>query len=164
MRIPRRIRCEPRARDQHIEQIWPTFAGRLDRALQRRLQFRRMRDLFTADAISAGEMSELNVGTAEITDHVPVFLPRASAFHHDVVARLVITAVVANDCDYWHVVSRHGPQRVCLSEKKTAISLKRDYLIIGTRQFDSNRSAHAPAKRTTQRAADLRLLAIRKGK
>src|SRR5437899_4901981 len=123
-----------------------------------------MHDALATYAVCTGQMRELDVGTAEITDHVPVFLPRASAFHHDVVARLVITAVVANDCDDGHVVSRHGPQRVCLSEKKTAISLKRDYLIIGTRQFDSNRSAHAPAKRTTQRAANLRLLAIRKGK
>src|SRR5437773_11345656 len=97
-----------------------------------------MRDLFTADAISAREMSELNVGTAEITDHVFVFLPRASAFHHNVVARLVITAVVANDRDDGHVVSRHGPQRITLSEKKTAVSLQRDYLAVGTRQLDSN--------------------------
>ena len=123
-----------------------------------------MHDALATYAVSTGQMRELDVGTAEITDHVLVFLPRASAFHHDVVARLVIAAVVADDRDDGHVVSRHGPQRITLSEKKTAISLKRDYLIIGTRQFDSNRSAHAPAQRATKRAANLRLLTFSKRK
>src|SRR5216684_4351572 len=123
-----------------------------------------MRDALAANSVGAGEMREFNVGTAEITDHVFVFLTRASAFHHDVVARLVIAAVITDDRDDRHIVARHGPKRICLSEKKPAISLKRDYLVIRPRQFDSNRSAHAPAERSTERAADLCLLAIRKGK
>src|SRR5438132_12311117 len=107
-----------------------------------------MHDALATYAVSTGQMRELDVGTAEITDHVFVFLPRASAFHHDVVARLVIAAVITDDCDDRHIVARHGPKRICLSEKKPAISLKRDYLVVGTRQLDSDRSAHAPAEGT----------------
>src|SRR5438132_12219692 len=117
-----------------------------------------MRDALATYAVSTGQMRELNVGTAEITDHVLVFLPRASALHHDVVARLIIAAVVADDRDDGHVVTRHGPQRIRLSEKKTAVALKRDDLIVWPRKFHSNRSAHAPAQRTAKRAANLRLL------
>src|SRR5438309_8267164 len=76
-----------------------------------------MRDALAANSVGAGEMREFNVGTAEITDHVFVFLPRASALHHDVVARFIVAAVVADDRDDGYVVSRHGPQRIRLSEK-----------------------------------------------
>src|SRR5438093_8431150 len=107
-----------------------------------------MRDLFTPDAVSAREVHELDIRTAEIANHVFVFLERASTLHHDVVARLVITAVVANDRDDGNVVSRHGPKRIRLSEKKTTISLQRYYLVIRTGQFHSNRCPHAPAQRT----------------
>src|SRR5438128_1838540 len=116
-----------------------------------------MRDLFTSDAVSAGQMRELNVRTTEITDHVLVFLARAAAFHHDVVARLVITPVVTDDRDDRHVVARHGPQRIALSEQKSAVALKRDHLVIRPRKLDPDRSARAPAKRATERAANLRL-------
>src|SRR5438128_12576538 len=102
-----------------------------------------MRDLFTSDAVSAGQMRELNVRTAEITDHVLVFLARAPAFHHDVIARLVITAVVADDRDDRHVIARHGPQRIALSEQKSAVALKRDHLIVRTRELDSDRRPRA---------------------
>src|SRR5712692_3755998 len=105
-------------------------------------------------------MRELNIRTTEITDHVLVLLSRASAFHHDVVARLVVTPVVADDRYDRHVVSRHGPEGIGLPEQKAAVALKRDYLIIRTRELDSDRGAHAPAQRATERASDLCLLAF----
>src|SRR5437870_5837876 len=94
MRIPRRIGCEPGTRDQHIEQIRTALPSCFDCAFQCRLEFRRMADLLTFYAVSAGEMRELHIRTTEITDHVLVLLPRTAAFHHDVVAWLVIAAVV----------------------------------------------------------------------
>src|SRR5436305_15208308 len=119
-----------------------------------------MDHLLAPDAVSAREMRELDIRTAEIANHVFVFLARASALHHDVVAWLVIAAVVANDRDDGDVVSRHGPKRIRLSEKKTAISLKRDYLIIRTGQFHSNPCPHAPAQPTATRAANFCFLSI----
>src|SRR5216117_1697560 len=113
-----------------------------------------------ANAVGAGEMREFNIRTAEITDHVFVFLPRATALHHDVVARFVIAAVVADYRDDGHVVARHCPKRITLSEEKPAVALKRDDLFVRHRELDSDRGAHAPAKRTTQRAPNFHFLAI----
>src|SRR2546421_101075 len=134
-RIPRRVGGQPRARDEHVEQIWATAARLRDGALHGGPEFVGARDALAADAVGGGQVRELNVRAAEVADHVLAFLARAPALHQDVVARLVVAAVVADDGDDGHVVAGHGPERVRLPEEEAAVALERDHLTVGQREL-----------------------------
>src|SRR5438128_747496 len=93
---------------------------------------------FAANPVSRSQVGELHIRTAQVANHVLIFLPGASILHQNVIARLVVAAVVANNRNDRNVVSGHGPERIRLSKEKSAVSLKRDNLLVGPRQLDAD--------------------------
>src|SRR5260370_37335109 len=151
-----------RPANQCIDQIRLSFFCRPGRALHGRLDLVRRSHLFTGDTKGAGQLHKVNVRIAKITDHVLAGLGLAAAVGESPLARLVVAAIVENHGSHWDLVARHGPQRHGLStEKKPAVALQGDYLLVGLSDLDTNCRANPPSERTARGAPDHGLFPFR---